>query len=296
MGDTTFHPGEQAVRAQKLSDRAAIRQGATLQDGIYGQAQAYVGHMFMVLVGSVDSDGYPWASLLVGPPGFADAGHPQYLNLTLPQAQRDPADPLWQNLSHNPRLGLLFIDLNSRQRLRVNGRLNSLTRGDLELFVCEAYGNCPKYIQQRRVVHASLAEPDEFPQRGKALNDELRAFIHGCDTLFVASDWPESGCDVSHRGGAPGFVRVEQGNRLRIPDYPGNNLFNTLGNFMLNPKGGICIPDFSHSRLLQLTGDVTLNLDQNFWEFEVREWLWRTLPARLSWSEPQASPFNRTVE
>lgn len=291
MGDGQFHPGEQAVRAHKLGADAAGRQAA-IRDGIYGQAQAYVAHMFMVLVGSVDADGYPWASLLVGPPGFADAGHPQYLNLTLPESQRDPADPLWDNLRNNPRLGLLFIDLNSRQRLRVNGRLNSLTRGDLEIFVEQAYGNCPKYIQQRRVTHASLAEPDPAPQRGKRLNDELRALIRGCDTLFVASDWPPGGCDVSHRGGAPGFVQPGKGQRLRVPDYPGNNLFNTLGNFTENPKGGIAIIDFAHSRLLQLTGDVAVSLAHDFWELEVREWRWRALTARLSWSEPQASPFN----
>ncbi len=38
-----------------------------------------------------------------------------------------------------------------------------------------------------------------------------------------------AGLDVSHRGGQPGFVRVDGPGTLRWPDYLGNLTFTTLG-------------------------------------------------------------------
>ncbi len=57
---------------------------------------------------------------------------------------------------------------------------------------------------------------------------------------------------MSHRGGLPSFVRVMQHNAAaaepHIPDYRGNNFFNTLGNLAVNPRSGLLCIDFE-SRL-----------------------------------------------
>ena len=47
------------------------------------------------------------------------------------------------------------------------------------------------------------------------------------------------GCDVSHRGGAPGFVRVTSASSLIWPDYVGDCFFNSLGALRLgmHPSG-----------------------------------------------------------
>jgi uncharacterized protein len=42
-----------------------------------------------------------------------------------------------------------------------------------------------------------------------------------------------SGIDVSHRGGKPGFVRIDGDRTLTIPDFAGNYHFNTFGNLEL---------------------------------------------------------------
>lgn len=58
--------------------------------------------------------------------------------------------------------------------------------------------------------------------------------------LLPCNPWPNqellagataaAGCDVSHRGGQPGFVQVAAGGAtLRWADYTGNDFFNTLG-------------------------------------------------------------------
>lgn len=57
------------------------------------------------------------------------------------------------------------------------------------------------------------------------------------DTIFLASCYYGDleagdgvvGCDVSHRGGPPGFVQVSGPGTLRFADYIGNFTFTTLG-------------------------------------------------------------------
>ena len=66
--------------------------------------------------------------------------------------------------------------------------------------------------------------------------------------------------DVSHRGGKPGFVRID-GDVLTIPDFAGNLHFNTLGNLLVNPRAGLLFIDFATGDLLQLSGTTGLVLD-----------------------------------
>jgi len=83
--------------------------------------------------------------------------------------------------------------------------------------------------------------------------------IERADTFCIASDHPQSGADVSHRGGKPGFVRVVDDRHLAIPDYSGNNMFNTLGNIVANPRVGLLFIDSDSGRMLQLTGSARID-------------------------------------
>jgi hypothetical protein len=90
--------------------------------------------------------------------------------------------------------------------------------------------------------------------------------------------------------------------RLRIPDYIGNSMFNTLGNFMSYPRAGLVFIDFENSRVLQLTGrpEILWELDDpagetggtgRFWQFELEAWRDSILPFRLDWEFLDYSPF-----
>lgn len=58
-----------------------------------------------------------------------------------------------------------------------------------------------------------------------------------------------AGCDVSHRGGPPGFVSVSAGGSLlRWPDYTGNNHFNSLGGATTGGGGGGHAPCMPHQQ------------------------------------------------
>jgi len=140
---------------------------------------------------------------------------------------------------------------------------------------------------------------------GAELAAEQLQVIAAADTLFVASAHPERGVDASYRGGQPGFVHVLDSKRLRIPDYAGNSMFNTLGNFSANPAAGLLFPEFNHGLTLQLTGQAKLLWDQpdvagetggtrRFWEFTVEHWLETSAGLDLEWEFLDSSPFNPT--
>src|SRR4051812_44282399 len=57
-----------------------------------------------------------------------------------------------------------------------------------------------------------------------------RAYIARSPFALVATTDAEGRCDVSPRGGAPGFVSVLDDTRLVIPDASGNNRLDTLRN------------------------------------------------------------------
>lgn len=167
------------------------------------------------------------------------------------------------NLQSRGELGMLVIDLSTRRRMRFNGKGMFGPEGGIFLLVDQVYGNCPKYIQARRPTpDEAPAPPARPPQRFRALTDRHKAWIADADTFFIASFHPGSGADASHRGGSPGFVRVLSDHGLVFPDYPGNNMFNTLGNIAAYPLAGLLFVDFGKGDLLQLTGRANLAWDR----------------------------------
>ncbi|WP_217351169.1 2Fe-2S iron-sulfur cluster-binding protein [Thalassospira marina] len=88
--------------------------------------------------------------------------------------------------------------------------------------------------------------------------------------------------DVSHRGGQPGFVRIDDDGGLTIPDFAGNLFFNTLGNILMSGRAGLVFVDFATGTLLQLTGKAELLIDSTETRyFQGAERLWRFYPTRV---------------
>ncbi|MFT7530028.1 MAG: ferredoxin-NADP reductase, partial [Gammaproteobacteria bacterium] len=104
--------------------------------------------------------------------------------------------------------------------------------------------------------------------RHSVLDTAMQDWIQSADTFFIASgyhgddDNPRTiGMDASHRGGQPGFVKVENSRRIIFPDYAGNNHFNTIGNLILEPGVGLLFVDFAKGDLLQITGRASIDWD-----------------------------------
>jgi uncharacterized protein len=157
--------------------------------------------------------------------------------------------------------------------------------------VDEAFGNCPKYIQRRLPVARLEPPPDPKERTAAALDERGRALVQAADTLFIASMHPQRGADASHRGGRPGFLNVAaDGASLSFPDYPGNRMFQTLGNLTVEPRAGLLFVDWDTGATLQLTGRAAVVWDGEerrvtFAIDEIRE-RERAMPARWQLIEP----------
>ncbi|MDG1580371.1 pyridoxamine 5'-phosphate oxidase family protein [Pseudomonas sp. GOM6] len=248
-----FHPGEQQIQ-QRLGVRdklEAIGQ-RVIRDHMPEQHREFFATLPWLLVGSLDADGQPHASVLWGEAGFLHSPHPQRLGIN---AQPEADDPLAVNLREGASLGLLGIELPTRRRNRLNGRITALHKDSFAVAVRESFGNCPKYIQRRHWQHLPR-QPGPLYQ-GEGLDTRWLTLVLASDTLFIASRHVQD-VDISHRGGPPGFLRLGPDGRLWLPDYSGNLMFNTLGNLLLEPRCALLWIDFTNGDLLHLEAEAEL--------------------------------------
>ena len=299
MERSPWHAGERQLQEKVgVAERMEAFGRKVIRTWMPDQHREFYQQLPFMLFGAVDADGRPWASVLEGAPGFARSPDPQHLRFSSLPAADDPAQ-----LADGEPVGLLGIELHTRRRNRLNGHVANLAPDGFELTVDQAFGNCPQYIQLRQFQRVPLADPASRPARHlAALDDAAVALIASADTFFVASYVDTDGqraVDVSHRGGQPGFVRVE-GNRLTIPDFAGNLHFNTLGNLLLNPKAGLLFIDFSTGDVLQLSGRTEIILEgpqieafqgaERLWTFEVEKLVRRPAALALRWRFDGMSP------
>lgn len=264
--DSPFHSGEQILQSRTGKRETTESMGRRfIRSYMPDQHREFYQELPFMVVGGVDENDWPWATLLSGQPGFVKSPTATRLDIA---AVLPDSNPLAQTLTKRGKpLGLLGIEMMARRRNRINGRISETSESGFSVSVDQSFGNCPQYIQNWKIEFAD--EAGEFSDEEKPfeqffdLDDDARHMIRSADTFFVASfvkakERPEvEGVDVSHRGGRPGFVKVE-GNTLTVPDYSGNFHFNTLGNFLVNPKAGLVFIDFSTGDLLMLTGTVEL--------------------------------------
>lgn len=264
--DGPSHEGEAA-----LQERAGVRTRAeaagrrVIRDFMPDQHRAFFAALPFLVVGSLDSDDRPWASILAGRPGFLGSPEPRTLTIDAVPAFGDPLGPA---LAAGAPLGLLGIEPETRRRNRMNGTVAGIADGCVTVRVGQSFGNCPQYIQARtpRLVAepASVAAPRPVQRGSTTLSERDRRLVETADTFFIATAAPGARCgdpvrgvDVSHRGGRPGFVRVAEtdgGAVLTAPDFLGNFYFNTFGNIALNPAAGLLFVDFESGDVLMLSG------------------------------------------
>lgn len=305
MTKNPYHDGEKYVQERTGERAAALRNAPIVGDSIPTRAISFLAEQQMLAIGSVHMQGTVWASVLFGARGFVSSPDERTVVIDRTWIEASPDELLWRNLRVGVDVGLLAIELGSRRRLRMNGVVTGIADKRIEVSVRDAYPNCPKYIQ-RRHVHADAARrADPQPSAyGISLDDVRIRVVERADTLFVASRHPTRGVDVSHRGGEPGFVRVLDATRLRIPDYRGNSMFNTLGNFVVDDRAGVLILDFERRRVLQMTGTAAVRFDEQddprqptggtgrYWDFHIACWVELPVVTPHSWELLDYSPYN----
>jgi uncharacterized protein len=164
----------------------------------------------------------------------------------------------------------------------------------IEFRVDISVGNCPQYIKPRDWWTVNPISPaSTTPQtneeedtcaagpkskrhrshpRPDRLNDEQIKQIRQAETVFIATGYRPSsdnnddndnityGNDASHRGGTAGFLKVsDDGKRVMIPDYAGNNMFMSIGNLVKDPRMGLTVPLYTTGGMIQMTGTTIVH-------------------------------------
>ncbi len=175
--ESPFHPGEREMQQRMgLCDTENwARKG--VRDHLPEQHQAFHTALPFLVVAARDAWGRPWATLPSGPEGFVAAPDPRSLVI-----DADPVrgDALEGALTAGADLGILGIELASRRRNRVNGRITEGRAGGLVFAAADTL----------------------FITSGYRAQGESATF----------------GMDASHRGGDRGFVGVDVETRLVFPD------------------------------------------------------------------------------
>ena len=256
--DVGFHAGELAVQRRAGTREEAERLSPMLDPAeLRGGIVAFLADRTFAVITARDADGRLWSSPLTGPAGFLEAVTPTTLSI---HARLPEGDPL-HGLPAGQQAGLVVVEFATRRRVRVNGILTTAGGDALAIDVEQAYGNCPQYIHQRVLAPGDPGRRDAGDvRRDTGLSPADAELIGGADTFFLGTTNPERGSDTSHRGGTPGFVRVD-GGRLWWPDYPGNNLFNSFGNLAVDPEASLLFFDFDTGRTLQLSGTAEVDWD-----------------------------------
>jgi ferredoxin-NADP reductase/predicted pyridoxine 5'-phosphate oxidase superfamily flavin-nucleotide-binding protein len=292
----TWHEGEKFIQEKVgVAERMAVVGQRVVRDYMPDQHRDFYAQLPFIVLGSVDPEGDPWATLLVGKPGFMSSPAPTTLDIA---AHADPSDPASEGMREGDPIGLLGIEMHTRRRNRMNG-IVAVREAGFRVDVDQSFGNCPRYIQLRDFDF--VRDPAEtftgVVEDLTQLDSSARARIEAADAFFVATyaDREERRqVDVSHRGGKAGFVRIAEDGTLTVPDFNGNLFFATLGNIVLNGKAGLVFIDYESGDMLQMTGDAEVILDspeiaafkgaERLWTFRPRRILRRAGALALRWS------------
>jgi predicted pyridoxine 5'-phosphate oxidase superfamily flavin-nucleotide-binding protein len=246
-----FHQGE--LQAQALA--GFTTSGAAIRNFMPDQHRTFFAALPYVLLATTDDEGWPLATILAGEPGFISSPDPRSLAIA---TSPDTHDPVLSQIATGGAVGMLGIDFSTRRRNRANGVVTAFIDHRLHLDIQQSFGNCPKYIHVRNIAVRSVERFTPMDVSDFAgLDYAACELISSASTFFVATNSGQQsgagGVDISHRGGAAGFVKVD-GDTITCPDYLGNRYFNTLGNLILEPRAALLFIDFSNGDLLHLRG------------------------------------------
>ncbi|RKR07979.1 hypothetical protein CLV91_2744 [Maribacter vaceletii] len=302
--DTAYHQGEIELQKRFGGTDIAGRASRVIKDKIIPGAIPFIENQPFVILSSKDSNENIWTSILIGKSGWIDAKKEGLIKFFLDKMNSIDSDNIIKEIKSNDQVGMIVIELGTRRRYRINGRIQHHNT-HLDFIIQEAYPNCPKYIQRRIPSFVNTEKELISSINGATLNSMQKLWIAQSDTFFVGSQSKSGFLDASHRGGNPGFIEILENGDLKIPDYHGNSMYNTLGNLLETPKAGLLFIDFEKGSILQLTGTTSFLFDQfsdkdkvnttetgRYWLFKTEAWIQTNKHHKVDWELIDNSPFN----
>ncbi|CAN5417631.1 hypothetical protein BH10ACT2_BH10ACT2_28610 [soil metagenome] len=168
-GNDIYHEGNRQLQDQFDSRRIADRlQQVTLHDEFWAGDVTFIEEADMFFLATADDDGWPDVSYKGGLPGFvrvtADA------ELAFPSYDGNGMFKSLGNVLANSKVGLLFINFEQPNRMRIQGTA-SVSADDplMESFpgaqlivrvkAQRIFPNCPRYIHKMQEVEQSVYAP-----------------------------------------------------------------------------------------------------------------------------------------
>ena len=303
--DHTFTDGQLAVQKITKEGEIAKMRIPMVKDSLHERFIPFLEYQILTFIGSQDSQGNLWSSLIVGERGFINAPSIHEITFDLSKIKSNKNDIFFKNIETNSIAGLLFHEAQRRARYRAWG--NVTMKGNLLSFnINMGYPSCPKHIQQEIIeLPKDLKKIEVKTESGTALNLAEKEWISNAHTFFIATQTKKGDIESSHRGGSPGFIEILENGHLRVPDYLGNSMFSTLGNIYENPKAALLFIDYKKGKTLQLSGLTKIEFNQNsekdfnksgetgrFWTFETKQWIKTLNHHQVNNEFEEFSPFN----
>jgi predicted pyridoxine 5'-phosphate oxidase superfamily flavin-nucleotide-binding protein len=158
---------QQQFDTQRLADRIEQRLFRT---ALTDDDRAFIERLDLFFVATVNSRGEPSCSYKGGDPGFVRVLDSQ--TVAFPNYDGNGMYLTMGNVDANGHIGMLFIDLASPKRLRVNGTARLEPAESVEprfagaqfvvvVAIREVFPNCPRYIHKHTLVERSEFVPRE---------------------------------------------------------------------------------------------------------------------------------------
>jgi hypothetical protein len=156
---------QDAFDTRRIADRI---EAIAAKSEIGAAEAAFIGSRDMMFLSTVDPDGQPTVSYKGGAPGFVRVLDPA--TLAFPSYDGNGMYLSMGNLSATGRVGLLFVDFETPNRIRLQGRatisaddplLATFPGAELvvRVAVTAVWPNCPRYVHTYRRVETSRYTP-----------------------------------------------------------------------------------------------------------------------------------------
>ena len=169
--DPIYHEGMRQLQDVRDTRRLADRlEQVIVRTAFTDEDRAFIERSAMFFIATADADGHPDCSYTGGLPGFVQVLDER--TLAVPDYDGNGMFRSLGNIAVNPHVGLLFMDFEQPDRLRVNGvaslhkdapLLAEFSGAQLivRVKVERIFPNCPRYIHKMKLIEHSVYAPKQ---------------------------------------------------------------------------------------------------------------------------------------
>src|SRR5471032_3549423 len=121
-----------------------------------------------------------------------------------------------------------------------------------------AFSPTVKRVQTERGSRAAYRRMEERGGFRTAVDEDLRDFLAGIDTAFLATASKDGQPYVQHRGGPKGFIKAADEHTLAFVDFSGNKQYITTANLLENDRVLLFLIDYERRRRIKVWGHAKM--------------------------------------